>query len=34
MFSTSKVNNSSPPDIQWSTEPPTKPGTYWFKRQP
>jgi len=20
--------------IPWSTEPPTKPGTYWFKREP
>jgi hypothetical protein len=21
-------------DIQWTGEPPTKPGTYWFRRDP
>jgi hypothetical protein len=28
------VNKPSPraEDIPWSTEPPTQPGTYWFKR--
>jgi hypothetical protein len=34
MSATSNLNTSSPPEIQWSTEPPTKPGTYWFKREP
>jgi len=31
-----KVNQSSPIAIytQWSSEPPTEPGTYWFRRAP
>jgi hypothetical protein len=35
-MSASKVNPPIPAaaDIQWSTEPPTKPGTYWFRRDP
>jgi len=36
MASTPKVNKPSPvgADIQWSTEPPTQPGCYWFRRDP
>jgi len=33
MSATSNLNPSSPAEIQWSTEPPTEPGTYWFKRE-
>jgi hypothetical protein len=31
-----QVNTPSPKgaDIPWTTEPPTQPGTYWFKREP
>jgi hypothetical protein len=36
MSLTPKVNKPSPiaADITWSTEPPSQPGTYWFKREP
>ncbi len=36
MSSTPQVNTPAPKgvDIPWSTEPPTQPGTYWFKREP
>ena len=36
MSSTPQVNDPPPPKaaaIPWSTEPPTKPGTSWFKRE-
>ena len=35
MHSTAKVNKPSPvaADIQWSNEPPTQPGAYWFQRE-
>jgi len=35
MDSTAKVNKLSPiaTDSQWSTEPPTQPGCYWFRRE-
>ena len=31
-----QVNTPSPKgaDIPWTTDPPTQPGTYWFKREP
>jgi hypothetical protein len=36
MSFTPQVNTPSPKgaDIPWTTEPPTQPGTYWFKREP
>lgn len=36
MDSTAKVKKPSPiaTDSQWSTEPPTQPGCYWFRRDP
>jgi hypothetical protein len=36
MSSPPQVNNPSPvgADIHWTTEPPTKPGTYWLKFEP
>jgi hypothetical protein len=36
MSSTPQVNKPSPvaSDIPWSSEPPTQPVTYWFKREP
>jgi len=36
MDSTAKVNKPSPraTDSHWSTEPPTQPGCYWFRRDP
>ena len=35
MDSTAKVNKPSPraTDSQWSTEPPTQPGCYWFREK-
>ena len=35
-MSTSKVNTPVPAaaSIPWSIEPPTQPGTYWFRREP
>jgi hypothetical protein len=36
MSSPPQVNTPSPKgaDIPWTTEQPTQPGTYWFKREP
>src|SRR5438477_6139626 len=35
-MSTSKIHTSVPAatDSQWSTEPPTQPGCYWFRCDP
>ncbi len=33
MSSTSKPSPLAE-ESQWSTEPPTKPGTYWFQQEP